>query len=103
MRNAVLSRASERVANNAEGQGLMAMTERTTSWVVYLMTVHGKTIGVNAVCEQREWEAMERARPGYHTLVRAGIAHEGEAERLARGGRADGDTGRRSAPGAPRR
>jgi hypothetical protein len=28
---------------------------------------------------------MEAARPGYYTLVRAGIATEGEAERLARG------------------
>ena len=56
------------------------------SWVVYVMTLHGKPGGVNAVCEQREWEEMELARPGYHRLVRAGIPSEGEAERLARGG-----------------
>ena len=55
------------------------------SWVVYRMTVHGKDSGMNAVCEQSEWDAMERAQPGYHTLVRAGIPSEGEAERLARG------------------
>ena len=29
--------------------------------------------------------AMDAARPGFFTLVRAGIANEGEAERLARG------------------
>jgi hypothetical protein len=55
-------------------------------WVVYVMTIHGKPGGLNAVCEQREWEEMELARPGYHKLVRAGITSEGEAERLARGG-----------------
>ena len=55
------------------------------SWVVYRMTVHGKESGMNAVCEQSEWGAMESARPGYHTLVRAHITDEAEAEKLARG------------------
>jgi hypothetical protein len=64
------------------------MTEQRGSWVVFLMTIHGKASGMNAVCEQNEWEAMERERPGYHTLVQAGIANEGEAERLARAGQA---------------
>lgn len=59
-------------------------TEKVVSWVVYKMTLHGKPVGVHAVCEQSEWEAMELARPGYHTLVRGGIVSEGEAERLAR-------------------
>ena len=54
-------------------------------WVVYRLRTDGKTPGVNAVCEQSEWEAMERAQPGQHTLVRSGIASEAEAERLARG------------------
>ena len=54
-------------------------------WVVYQMTMAGKYTGINAVCEQSEWDAMELARPGYHTLVRSGITDEGEAERLARG------------------
>ena len=45
---------------------------------------------MNAVCRQSEWEAMERAQPGYHTLVQAGITNEGEAERLARSGPVDG-------------
>jgi len=63
----------------------MRTIAEVTSWVVYRMTLHGKGSGVSAVCEQGEWEAMERDRPGYHTLVRAGITNEGEAERLARG------------------
>jgi hypothetical protein len=53
-------------------------------WVVYRMTLHGEA-AVMAVCEQSEWEELERERPGYHTLVQAGIASEPEAERLARG------------------
>jgi hypothetical protein len=72
----------------------MRNTERSVSWVVYRMTlhVHGKTAGANAVCEQAEWEEMERVKPGYHTLVQAGITNEGEAERLARSGPADDNT-----------
>ena len=62
----------------------MRKTEETMSWVVYRMTVHGKSSGMSAVCEQGEWDAMERDRPGYHTLIRGSIANEGEAERLAR-------------------
>ena len=55
------------------------------SWVVYRMTVPGKESGMNAVCEQSEWDEMERAQPGHHKLIQSGISHEGEAERLARG------------------
>jgi hypothetical protein len=55
------------------------------SWVVYRMPIKGVPGGVNAVCEKAEWEVMEAARPGYFTLIKAGIASEGEAERLARG------------------
>ena len=54
------------------------------SWVVYKMTVWGKTDGPNAVCEQAEWDEMERAKPGHHALIRQGITNEGEAEKLAR-------------------
>jgi hypothetical protein len=54
------------------------------SWVVYRAMLHGKTTGMNVVCEQGEWDAMELAQPGHYTLVRAGITNEGEAERLAR-------------------
>jgi hypothetical protein len=62
----------------------MNKTEQPESWVVYRMTVRGKTSGMGTVCEEYEWEAIERAKPGLHTLVRAGITNEGEAERLAR-------------------
>jgi hypothetical protein len=70
----------------------MRYAEAVGSWVVYQMPVKGQPGGMNAVCGQREWEAMEAARPGYYTLVRAGIANEGEAERLARGTSGDRPT-----------
>jgi hypothetical protein len=63
----------------------MTGTEKTESWVVYKKTLHGQPVAINAVCTQGEWDAMERAQPGYHTLVLAGITHEAEAEKLARG------------------
>ena len=63
----------------------MSKTETVESWVVHRMTVHKKPTGMNDVCKQAEWEAMERAQPGYHTLVQSGIASEGEPEKLARG------------------
>jgi hypothetical protein len=63
----------------------MNTSDNDTSWVVYLMTIHNKSSQMKAVCEQGEWDAMELARPGYHTLVQGGITSEGEAERLARG------------------
>jgi len=81
----------------------MRKTEQSVSWVVYRMTIHGKMSGMNAVCEQGEWDAMERAQPGYHTLVRAGIANEGEAEKLARSVPIDGGTDKPSEAKAPRR
>jgi hypothetical protein len=81
----------------------MRQTEKLESWVVYLMTVHGKPSGRRAVCDQGEWDAMECARPGYHTLLLAGIATEGEAERVARSGPANENTGKPSEPKSPRR
>jgi hypothetical protein len=63
----------------------MPQTDEGVSWVVYKMTLHGRTDQMNAVCEQSEWDEMELARPGYHTLVQAYISDEGEAEKLARG------------------
>jgi hypothetical protein len=64
----------------------MHKIEKPISWVVYrmMMRVKGRTTGMGAVCEQGEWEAMERAKPGHHTLIRSGITTESEAERLAR-------------------
>jgi len=72
----------------------MRKTEEVVSWVVYHMSVHGKPTGMNAVCDQDEWDSMETVQPGYHTLIRGGIASEAEAERLARG--TSGDAKRRS-------
>lgn len=74
----------------------MRITEQSKSWVVYRMTMHGKPTQMNAVCKQSEWDAMELAQPGHHTLVQAGISNEGEAERLARSGSGDGNTIKRS-------
>ncbi len=63
----------------------MRPTEECNAWVVYRMTLGAGEVGGNVVSEQREWDALERARPGFHLLVRAGIGTEQEAERLARG------------------
>ncbi len=53
-------------------------------WVVYELTVKGRPSGVNVVCEQADWDALEAEHPGVHTLVNSGITNEGEAERQAR-------------------
>ena len=63
----------------------MRTSDEAVAWVVYKVTLNGIHSGMNAVCEQSEWDAMELARPGYHTLVQAGIRGENVAERLARG------------------
>jgi hypothetical protein len=65
------------------------MSRQGESWVVFLMTLHNHPNGMRAVCEQREWEAMESVRPGYHKLIQSGIATEREAELLARGNSGD--------------
>ncbi len=67
----------------------MRQLERT-SWVVYTMPIKGNPEGMRAVCERKEWDAMERDRPGYYTIIRTDITNEGEAEKLARG--KSGDT-----------
>jgi hypothetical protein len=61
------------------------MRTKKVLWVVYQALGSGKLDGMNAVCEQSEWEAMELAQPGKQKLIKAGITNEGEAERLARG------------------
>jgi hypothetical protein len=60
------------------------MASRSASWVVYGAAIRGKATGLAAVCDQGEWEAMELAVPGGQTLIKAGIATEGEAEQFAR-------------------
>ena len=54
-------------------------------WAVYSFPMKGSPDGMRAVCEQAEWEVMDRAKPGFYTLIQSGIVNEGEAERLARG------------------
>jgi hypothetical protein len=62
-----------------------AKTLGPATWVIYQAVVKGQVVGPNGVCEQAEWEAMERSHPGGHWLIQSGIASEGVAERLARG------------------
>lgn len=83
----------------------MRQSEECHAWVVYRMTLSKGVMGGNVVCEQREWDALELARPGFHLLVRDGIQTEQEAEKLARG--TAGDTpvrkgGRNVAPATPK-
>ncbi len=63
----------------------MRTIEVCRSWVVYRMTRPGTAISGNVVCEQREWDLIEAAQPGYHTLLHSGLQTEQEAEKLARG------------------
>jgi hypothetical protein len=58
---------------------------KKTLWVVYELGAAGKDQGINVVCEQGEWDALELAQPGKHKLIRKGITNEAEAEKLARG------------------
>jgi hypothetical protein len=60
-------------------------TAKGGAWVVYSFSLNGNPEAMRAVCEQAEWEALDRSKPGFYTLIRAGISNEGEAERLARG------------------
>lgn len=54
-------------------------------WVVYSIPGKNGAEPMRAVCELHEWEAMNRAKPGFYTLIQSGIVNEGEAERQARG------------------
>lgn len=67
------------------------------SWVVYRMTSHNGKVTGNVVCEQGEWDAIEAAHPGVHSLLHTGLKTEQEAERLARGTSGD-NYGRRGGP-----
>jgi hypothetical protein len=80
----------------------MRKTEESALWVAYRMTIKGLT-QMNAVCKQEEWDTMERDRPGHHTLIRAGIINETDAEKLARSSPVPCDTIKPIAlKGAPR-
>lgn len=52
--------------------------------MVYQLSLKGQPSGINVVCEQSDWDALDGANPGVHTLVKSGITNEGEAERHAR-------------------
>ena len=62
----------------------MRKSAQAGPWAVYQMTVQGKP-GPKVICFQHEWEAIEKAAPGLHRLLKGDILNEGEAERLARG------------------
>jgi hypothetical protein len=64
----------------------MRTTRHVGPWVVYQLTVKGQPSGINVVCDQAEWNALQAESPGVHTLVRDGITNEGEAEQHARAG-----------------
>lgn len=55
------------------------------SWVIYQLVTKGEVTGPNGVCEQADWEKMERIKPGGTVVIQQGIADEAVAERLARG------------------
>jgi hypothetical protein len=62
----------------------MKKSVQIAPWVVYQMIVQGQP-GPKVVCCQHEWDAIEKATPGHHRLIKDGILNEGEAELLARG------------------
>lgn len=78
----------------------MRSSQICTAWVVYRMTMPKQVVGGNVVCEQSEWDAIDAARPGYHTLLHVGIKTEQEAEKLARGTAGDsfGKGGKKKPP-----
>jgi hypothetical protein len=78
----------------------MRSNEICRAWVVYRMTLPKDAVGGNVVCEQREWDVLDASRPGYHTLVHAGLKTEQGAEKLARGTAGD-NYGRRATKGKP--
>ncbi|CAN5550458.1 hypothetical protein BH10PLA2_BH10PLA2_35160 [soil metagenome] len=45
------------------------MSKSSLLWVVYKPAMRGTADGINAVCEQAEWDAMELAKPGQHQLT----------------------------------
>ena len=65
----------------------MRQTNQAVFWAVYrrVWKFHHTDVLTAAVCEQGEWDAMQKAQPGVHTLVRGRIGSEEEAEKLARG------------------
>jgi hypothetical protein len=71
--------------HSPDKQGERMRNVKAVLWAVYSFPMKGSPDGMRAVCEQGEWEALSRSKPGFYTLIQADIANEGEAERLARG------------------
>jgi hypothetical protein len=63
---------------------LLNKARQAESWVIYRDVVDGEVSEAHGVCEQAEWEAMERATPGGTFVIQSGIADERVAEQLAR-------------------
>ena len=59
----------ERWDGLVDGETRMRKTEEAVAWVVYTMAVDKKPEGMNVVCEQGDWDAMELDRPGHHKLA----------------------------------
>ena len=55
---------------------------KAVTWVVYKAA--GAQGDVRCVCEQAEWDEMEKSEQGRRTLIKKGIVSEAEAEKLAR-------------------
>jgi hypothetical protein len=68
----------------------MRSASEAKSWAVYQIAPRGNEPVTNAMCDQRDWEQIEKSSNGRCTLIRGNITNEGEAERLARG--TSGDT-----------
>jgi hypothetical protein len=62
----------------------MRRSDTPGPWVVYRANFDRKAEGMVAVCEQGEWESLERNQPGRCVLLKSGILTEGEAEQFAR-------------------
>lgn len=62
----------------------MREPDKVESWVVF-QALQGDQSGIRSVCTESEWVDIVARKPGLNQLVRADIASETEAEKLARG------------------
>jgi hypothetical protein len=62
----------------------MILSSNVGPWAVYQTTIRGKPTLMRVICEQSEWDKMEKGQPNGHSLIRGWIQSEAEAERLAR-------------------
>jgi hypothetical protein len=64
-------------------------SQQVQTWVIYQSVAKGVASGTHGVCDQADWDRMERSSPGRQILIQTGIGSEAAAERLARGTRGD--------------